>query len=98
MAPPCPLRPATMASGHRLRFAWREKGEGKNELGFDGRRVVVGFDPAKRAGDRSIKIDGPDRASPPGPAGGPFGRGRGHRGGPIRRPGRWLSGFEPKKR
>jgi len=65
-----PPRPAAVASVSR-----KEKGEGKNELGFDGRRVVVGFDPAKRAGDRSIKIDGPDRASPPGPAGGPCGRG-----------------------
>jgi len=65
-----PPWPAAVASVSR-----REKGEGKNELGFEGRRVVVGFDPAKRAGDRSIKIDGPDRASPPGPAGGPCGRG-----------------------
>ena len=77
--------------------AWREKEEGKNELGFEGRRVVVGFDPANRAGDRPIKIDGRDRASPPGLAGGPCGRGRGRRGGPIQRPGRWLSGLGPKE-
>ena len=87
-----------MASGYRLRFAWREKGEGKNELGFEGRRVVIGFDPANRAGDRPIKIDGRDPASPPGLAGGPCGLGRGRRGGPIRRPGRWLSGLGPKER
>jgi len=88
--PPWPVAVASVA--------WREKGERKNELGFEGRRVVVGFDPANRAGDRPIKIDGRDRASPPGLAGGPFGRGRGRRGGPIRRPGRWLSGLGPKER
>ena len=88
-----PPWPAAAASVLR-----REKGEGKNELGFEGRRVVVGFDPANRAGDRPIKIDGRDRASPPGLAGGPCGRGRGRRGGPIRRPGRWLSGLGPKER
>ena len=88
-----PPWPAAAASVLR-----REKGEGKNELGFEGRRVVVGFDPANRAGDRPIKIDGRDRASPPGLAGGPCGRGRGRRGGPIRRPGRWLSGLGPKEK
>ena len=31
VAPPCPLRPATMASGRRRRFVEREDGEGKNE-------------------------------------------------------------------
>ena len=65
-----PPWPAAVASVSR-----REKGEGKNELGFEGRRVVVGFDPANRAGDRPIKIDGRDRASLPGLAGGPCGRG-----------------------
>ena len=88
-----PPGPVAVAS-----VAWREMGERKNELGFEGRRVVVGFDPANRAGDRPIKIDGRDRASPPGLAGGPCGRGRGRRGGPIRRPGRWLSGLGPKER
>ena len=31
VAPPCPLRPATMANGRRLRFVEREDGEGENE-------------------------------------------------------------------
>ena len=31
VAPPCPLRPATMASGRLLHFVEREDGEGENE-------------------------------------------------------------------
>ena len=41
-----------------------------------GNGVVIGFDPANRAGNRPIKIDGRDRASPPGLAGGPRAQGK----------------------
>ena len=43
VAPPCPLRPATMASGRRRRPVERETG-GANDLGFGGtprRRVLI---------------------------------------------------------
>ena len=67
-------------------------------LGFGARRRRAGFDLAKTADDRPIVINGRESASPSGPASGPCGRGRGRRGGPIRWPGRWLSGLGPKER
>ena len=96
-SPPRPPWPSPPLRGCRC-VAWREKGEGERVARVSGNTGVVGFDPANRAGDRPIKIDGRDRASPPGLAGGPCGRGRGRRGGPIRRPGHWLSGLGPKER
>ena len=42
VAPPCPLRRATMASGRRLR-SWREKTERENEPRVCGRRGVAEF-------------------------------------------------------
>ena len=92
------LPQATMASGRRRRVLWREKGEERMTLGFGARRRRRGFVLAKTADDRPIVINGRESASPSGPASGPCGRGRGRRGGPIRRPGRWLSGLGPMRR
>ena len=96
-APSRPLRQATMASGRRRCVAWREKGEERMMLGFGARRRRRGFVLAKTADDRPIEINGRESVSSSGPASGPGGRGRGRRGGPFRRPGRWLSGLGPKE-
>ena len=97
-APSRSLPQATMASGRRRRIVWREKGEERMTLGFGARRRRRGFVLAKTADDRPIVINGRESVSPSGPASGPCGRGRGRRGGPFRRPGRWLSGLGPKER
>ena len=66
-------------------------------LGFGARRRRRVFVQAKTADVRPIQINGRESVSPSGPASGPFGRARGRRGGPNRRPGRWLSGLGPKE-
>jgi len=66
-------------------------------LGFGARRRRRVFVQAKTADVRPIQINGRESVSPSGPASGPGGRGRGRRGGPFRRPGRWLSGLGPKE-
>ena len=66
-------------------------------LGFGARRRRRVFVKAKTADVRPIQINGRESVSPSGPASGPGGRGRGRRGGPFRRPGRWLSGLGPKE-
>ena len=98
-ASPSPLRspwPSPPLRGCRC-VVWREKGEERMTLGFGARRRRRGFVLAKTADVRPIEINGRESASPSGPASGPGRRGRGHRGGPFRRPGRWLSGLGPKE-
>ena len=50
---------------------------GANDLGFADAAEPTGFDPAKRADDRPIKIGGRDSVSPHGLANGPCGQGEG---------------------
>ena len=62
--------------GSPLRRVEGERG-GANDLGFADAAEPTGFDPAKRADDRPIKIGGRDSVSPPGLADGPCGQGEG---------------------
>ena len=98
--PPFPASRAVIASTQWLPpLVERGKGEGENDPRVWGAATVTRFFVlAKTADDRSIVINGRESASPSGPASGPCGRGRGRRGGPNRRPGRWLSGLGPMRR
>ena len=95
-SPPRPPWPSPPLRGCRC-VVWREKGEERMTLGFGARRRRRVFVQAKTAAVRPIQINGRESVSPSGPASGPGGRGRGRRGGPFRRPGRWLSGLGPKE-
>ena len=67
-------------------------------LGFWGAPASPGFVPAERTDSRPIKIGGQDRAPFLGRQAAHAGVGGRRRGGPIWRPGHWLSGSEPKRR
>ena len=67
-------------------------------LGFWGAPASPGFVPAERTDSRLIKIGSQDRAPFLGRQAAHAGVGGRRRGGPIRRPSRWLSGSGPKRR